>query len=88
MALAYALGHIESSGLAKVTNYGEFLERHPAEHDAEVLENTAWSCVHGVGRWNTNCGCNSGGRRRMESGMARAFARGAGLAAGRDRAEL
>jgi alpha-amylase/alpha-mannosidase (GH57 family) len=62
MALAYALDHIESRGLAKVTNYGEFLEQHPAEHDAEILENTAWSCVHGVGRWNTNCGCNSGGR--------------------------
>ncbi len=61
MALAYALDHIESSGLAKVTNYGEFLEKHPAEHDAEILENTAWSCVHGVGRWNANCGCNSGG---------------------------
>jgi len=61
MALAYALDHIESSGLAKITNYGEFLEKHPAEHDAEVLENTAWSCVHGVGRWNANCGCNSGG---------------------------
>jgi alpha-amylase/alpha-mannosidase (GH57 family) len=61
MALAYALEHIESSGLAKVTNYGEFLAKHPAEHDAEVLENTAWSCVHGVGRWNSNCGCNSGG---------------------------
>jgi hypothetical protein len=29
MALAYALDHIESSGLAKVTNYGEFLEKHP-----------------------------------------------------------
>jgi alpha-amylase/alpha-mannosidase (GH57 family) len=62
MALAYALDHIERSGLAKLTNYGEFLERHPAEHDAEILENTAWSCVHGVNRWNTNCGCNSGGR--------------------------
>jgi alpha-amylase/alpha-mannosidase (GH57 family) len=61
MALAYALDHIEASGLAKVTNYGEFLEKHPAEHDAEILENTAWSCVHGVGRWNSNCGCNSGG---------------------------
>jgi hypothetical protein len=62
MALAYALDHIESSGLAKLTNYGEFLERHPAEHDAEIIENTAWSCVHGVNRWNANCGCNSGGR--------------------------
>lgn len=61
MALAYALDHVETSGLAKITNYGEFLEKHPAEHEAEVLENTAWSCVHGVGRWNSNCGCNSGG---------------------------
>jgi alpha-amylase/alpha-mannosidase (GH57 family) len=62
MALAYALDHVESSGLATVTNYGEFLERHPAQHDAETLESTAWSCVHGVSRWNANCGCNSGGR--------------------------
>jgi len=61
MALAYALDHIESSGLAKVTNYGEFLEKYPAQHDVEILENTAWSCIHGVGRWNSNCGCNSGG---------------------------
>ena len=61
MALAYALDHIEASGLAKITNYGEFLERHPAQHDAEILENTAWSCVHGVDRWKANCGCNSGG---------------------------
>ncbi len=62
MALAYALEHIETSGLAKVTNYGEFLERHPAEQEVEILEDTAWSCVHGVGRWTANCGCNSGGR--------------------------
>ncbi|MGB6945587.1 MAG: DUF3536 domain-containing protein [Bryobacteraceae bacterium] len=61
MALAYALDHIETSGLAKVTNYGEFLEKFPAAHDVEILENTAWSCVHGVGRWNNDCGCNSGG---------------------------
>ncbi|HTW64551.1 MAG TPA: DUF3536 domain-containing protein [Bryobacteraceae bacterium] len=61
MALAYALDHVESSGLAKITNYGEFLELHPPEQDVEILENTAWSCVHGVGRWATNCGCNSGG---------------------------
>ena len=61
MALAFALDHIENSGLAKVTNYGEYLESHPAGHEVEILENTAWSCVHGVGRWNSNCGCNSGG---------------------------
>ena len=61
MALAYALEYVESKGLAKLTNYAEYLQLHPPTHDVEVLENTAWSCVHGVGRWSTNCGCNSGG---------------------------
>jgi alpha-amylase/alpha-mannosidase (GH57 family) len=61
MALAYALETLESKGLAKLTNYAEYLEHHPPGHDVEILENTAWSCVHGVGRWSTNCGCNSGG---------------------------
>jgi len=61
MALAYALHHIESNNLAKLTNYGEYLERHPPTHEAEIWEHTAWSCAHGVDRWNSNCGCNSGG---------------------------
>src|SRR5436190_12669687 len=61
MALAYALHHIETNNLAKITNYGEYLERHPPTHEAEIWERTAWSCSHGVERWNSNCGCNSGG---------------------------
>ena len=61
MALAYALDYIHSNGLAKITNYGEYLEQQPPTHEVEILENTAWSCVHGVGRWSENCGCNSGG---------------------------
>jgi alpha-amylase/alpha-mannosidase (GH57 family) len=60
MALAYALHHIESNGLAKLINYGEYLERHPPNHQVEIKEQTAWSCTHGVGRWWTDCGCNSG----------------------------
>ena len=61
MALAYALEHIESNQLAKITNYGEYLEQHPPEQEVEIVENTAWSCAHGVGRWSMDCGCNSGG---------------------------
>ena len=61
MALAYALDYIESNALGELTNYGIYLDRHPPTHMAEVFDNSSWSCVHGVERWRSNCGCNSGG---------------------------
>ena len=62
MALSYALHHVETNNLAQLTNYAEFLERHPADHFVEIVDNSSWSCVHGIERWRSNCGCNSGGR--------------------------
>ena len=60
MALARALHDIEKNDRAKLTVYAEYLASHPPEHEVEIHQPSAWSCPHGVERWRSNCGCNSG----------------------------
>jgi alpha-amylase/alpha-mannosidase (GH57 family) len=61
MALAYALDYLERNQLARITNYGEYLAEHPPSQEVEIIENTSWSCCHGIARWTSDCGCRSGG---------------------------
>jgi alpha-amylase/alpha-mannosidase (GH57 family) len=60
MALAYVLEHIEARASARLTNYGAYLEAHPPDYEVAILEKSSWSCAHGIDRWWSDCGCNSG----------------------------
>jgi len=61
MALAYALDYIDEQKLSRIMNYGQFLAEVPATHEVEIVERTAWSCDHRLGRWERDCGCSTGG---------------------------
>ncbi len=60
MALAFALHRIEADHTVNLTNYGQFLELHPPQMEVEIVENSAWSCFHGVERWRSDCSCATG----------------------------
>lgn len=61
MALSYVLRIKAGDEGFTITNYGEFLEKHPPVDEVVIKPVSSWSCCHGVGRWKEDCGCSTGG---------------------------
>jgi hypothetical protein len=65
MCLAFFFKKVAPELGIRPVNFAWFLEKNPPRYEIRLKnafgEGTAWSCVHGVGRWIRDCGCKTGG---------------------------
>jgi len=61
MALASCTNEISNGQKATLINYGAYLALHPPSFEVQINEDSSWSCVHGIERWRSDCGCHTGG---------------------------
>lgn len=59
--LAYAFKEEFPSRGWTVTNFAHYLSLNSPIWEVELKPVTAWSCAHGVDRWQEDCGCGGGG---------------------------
>ena len=59
MGLAAMLDHLLQREDVRVENFASFLRAHPPVEEITLVEPSAWSCAHGVDRWQSACGCKS-----------------------------
>jgi alpha-amylase/alpha-mannosidase (GH57 family) len=59
--LAYAFTHEFPNRGWTVTNFAHYLALNPPVWEVELKPVTAWSCSHGVDRWQADCGCGGEG---------------------------
>jgi len=68
MALAWLFDHLQrQSGwpeAIELTNYGHYLSMFPPTREVRIVDQSSWSCAHGVERWRSDCGCTTGGGGR------------------------
>lgn len=60
-AIAYAFHETFPQRGWTVTNYAHYLSLHPPTWEVQLKPVTAWSCGHGVDRWQADCGCGGEG---------------------------
>jgi hypothetical protein len=58
--VAYALAVEAPRHGVDVPHLGDWLRDHPPD-DEIAVRLSSWSCVHGVERWRSDCGCHTGG---------------------------
>lgn len=61
MALARMFQGLLNTPGVRLPDLGDFLEQHPPTAECRIHEDTSWSCIHGIERWRSNCGCHTGG---------------------------
>jgi alpha-amylase/alpha-mannosidase (GH57 family) len=59
MAVAFAIETLRREGEIAVTNPAAFREIAPPVDEVEIVEESSWSCVHGIERWRSDCGCRT-----------------------------
>ncbi len=59
--LAYAFTQEFTQWGWTVTNFAHYLSLSSPTWEVELKPITAWSCAHGVDRWQDDCGCGGGG---------------------------
>jgi alpha-amylase/alpha-mannosidase (GH57 family) len=61
--LVRALRRIAAAPGLSLTNLAAWVADHPPTALAELRAPSAWSCAHGVGRWERDCGCKAAADR-------------------------
>ena len=57
MALAWCINALQEDPTVRLTNYATFLAEHGTAKTTAVIEGSAWSCPHTLGRWSMGCPC-------------------------------
>ena len=70
MALSYCLHLLEANKSISNTIYGEYLSQNVPAFEVEIVEDSSWSCVHGVERWKSDCGCKVGNNQWQQKWRA------------------
>jgi len=57
MALAAVIRRLQGFPSVRLENFASFLSHTPPREEVRLVEPSSWSCIHGVERWRSHCGC-------------------------------